>query len=452
MLISDLYGKKIAVWGLGLEGVDVVKYLQKHNIAKSIILLNDKATEKPEEFDDLSLFYGEDIGKVLGDVEVVIRSPGVSIYKAEIIEAKQKGVIFTSVCDLFINEIRTNKPNCKLIGVSGSKGKSISVSALAYVLQKLGYKTALGGNIGKPLIELLDDDYQYVVGEFSSYQASDLSASPHIAMFTNLFFVHTDWHNGHQNYCKDKIHLIANQKQGDVYFVNRKNQQLVDFTDAYPDYRKFYNDQESFFAEGNDFYFRGQKLFCLSDLKLYGTHNLDNLAGVFSILATLGIDIARAVEILKDFETLPHRLQKVAEKNGVMFINDSISTAPEAAIGAIKSFDGNLVVISGGFDNDQDYVDYAKIIEEKSNVKMAITLFQTGPKIAASLRREVARQGFELYEMENLEEAVQKAYNFLQNLGGGVALFSPSNPSFGFYKNFIERGNDFINIVNKLPI
>ena len=449
MRINDLKNKKIAVWGLGAEGQQIVRYLQTHNITQQIILFNDTLVEKPDCCQSYDLYVGKQISQILGKVEIIIRSPGVSIYKDEIAIAKQNGVVVTSVTDLCLNEF-LSRPNCKVIGISGSKGKSTSVSALAFILEQMGYKVGLGGNIGKPMIELLDNTYDFVVEEFSSYQASDLTASPQIAMFTNLFYVHSDWHCGHENYCKDKIHLIANQKTEDVYFANLRNPQLVQYTEPYAGNRRWYNDEKLFHAEDGVLYCADTKLVDIADLKLSGKHNMDNLAGVFSVLDYLKLDIFKAAEILKSFEPLPHRLQKVAVKNGVTFINDSISTAPEAAIGAINSFQGNLVLISGGQDNQQDYYDYAQTIQNVDKVKMVVTLFQTGPKIAAELRKYVKRNDFKLVETDSLEKAVYMAYEELKKLGGGTVLFTPTSPSFGFYKNFIERGNHFIKIVENL--
>ncbi len=449
MRINDLRNKKIAVWGLGAEGQQAVKYLSAHGIAGQIILFNDTEIEKPEGCRDFDLVCGDRIAAALDRAEVIIRSPGVSIYREELTEAKRRGIAVTSVTDLCLSEF-LSRPGCRVIGVSGSKGKSTSVSVLAYILQKSGYKVGLGGNIGKPMIELLDQDYDFIVEEFSSYQASDLTASPQIAMFTNLFYVHTDWHRGHENYCRDKIHLIANQQPGDVYFANRRNPQSVEYTEAYAENRRWYNEAALFHAENGVLYHGEEKLAEIGELKLNGNHNMDNLAGVFSVLDYLGIDLHHAAEILKDFEPLPHRLQKVAVKDGVTFINDSISTAPEAAIGAVGSFTGNLALISGGQDNCQDYGPYAETIENNSQVKMVVTLYQTGPKIAAVLRKGVRRVDFELVETDTLENAVKTAYAKLKKLGGGTILFSPTSPSFGFYKNFIERGNHFIKIVQDL--
>lgn len=434
MLISELVGKNVAIWGLGREGNAVLEYLKKHNVTPNICIF--------ENDNEVSL----------DGVEVVIKSPGVSMYKPEIIEAKNKGIKFTSSSDLFLSEMRARNTKCKVIGVSGSKGKSTSVSAMAHMMSAAGFKVGLGGNIGRPIIELLDGDYDYVVGEFSSYQAADLTASPQIVMFTNLFYVHTDWHNhSHEQYCKDKLHLVANQQQGDVYFANARNEQLVQYSNEYPNNRQWYDVAENFHAEGRELFYRQEKLFSISDLKLSGDHNLDNLAGVFAVLKYLDFNIKAAVEALKSFEPLEHRLQNFAQYQGIKFINDSISTAPEAAIGAMKSFDENIVIISGGQDLEQNYQPYAEYIENNPKVKMVVVMFQSGPKIAEQIRTFVHRDDFKLLETNDLELAVAKAVETLQNSGqGGIVLFSPTAPSFGVYKNFMERGQHFMSVVKNL--
>lgn len=433
MLIKDLENKNIALWGLGTEGKACLEFLRQHNLGKSIRIF-----ENDEQCD-------------LRGVDVVIKSPGVSNYKPEIIAARQNGISITSSSDLFLNEIRINQPQCKIIGISGSKGKSTSISALYHILVSAGYKVGLGGNIGRPLIELIDGHYDFVVGEFSSYQATDLTASPHIAMFTNLFFVHNEWHHGHENYCRDKIHLIANQKPGDVFFVNDRNAQLKEYCSPYTAGKKYYNMPENFHAEGRELYFQNRCILNIEQLKLCGDHNLDNLAGIFSVLQEIGVDLDQAAASLKSFEPLEHRLQNVAQYNRITFINDSISTAPEAAIGAMKSFDQDIVIISGGQDLGQNYHDYAQYIQENPKVKMAVTLFQSGPHITKAIKETVTRPDFVLVEGGTLEQAVQQAYDQLKLLGhGGTILFSPTAPSFGVYKNFMERGQHFIRTVKNL--
>ena len=391
MLIDELKDKSILLWGFGAEGQGVLRFLKKRGLDKKVCIYNDKETSIADEFKAYPSYHGDVLEKLLAKTDVIIKSPGVSKYKEEIIKAQRNGVKVTSSTDLVLSEIRSQYPERKIIAVSGSKGKSTSVSALYHIMSKQGYKVALGGNIGRPLIELLDEDFDYLVAEISSYQASDLSVSPHIAMFTNLYYVHSAWHLSHENYCRDKLHLVAHQGEGDVCFVNARNPELMKYA-------------------------------------------------------------AEIKNKMSSFEPLAHRLQNVSTKKGVTFINDSISTAPEAALGAMKSFDDNMVVISGGEENTQDYSEYAKYVENNPKVKMVITLYQCGPKIAAKIREIVDRRDFSLVEAESLEEAVNLAYYCLQKQGGGKVLFSPTSPSFGFYKNFMERGQHFIDIVGKLDV
>ena len=451
MLIKDLKNKRIMLWGLGSEGTSVLRFLEKHDMVQNIIIYGDQPVSLPTEFSGYQTYTGNDFAALLDKTDVIIKSPGVSLYKKEIADARSKGIQITSSTDIFMNEVRTSRPQCKIIAISGSKGKSTSAGALHHILQKFGLNVALGGNIGKPLIELVDGNYDYIVAEISSYQAADLTASPQIAMFTNLFFVHSAWHLNHENYCRDKLHLIARQQPGDICFINARNKELTGYAAEYPGkHIEYDNIPEGFHREGRKLFWQDKEILDIAQLKVCGDHNLDNFAGIFSILHFLGLDISRAAEYLQSFEPLAHRLQKVAVINNVTFINDSISTAPEAAIGAMQSFDDNLAVISGGEENTQDYREYAEYIEKNPKVKMAVTLFQCGPEIAKAIRSRVHRPDFILLEAQSLPEAVNAAYQKMLTYGKGTILFSPTSPSFGFYKNFMERGQHFIDIVNQL--
>ena len=184
--------------------------------------------------------------------------------------------------------------------------------------------------------------------------------------------------------------------------------------------------------------------FDIDNLQINGNHNMENLAGVMTVIKTLGLDWRKALSFLPSFEQVAHRLQDVGTIDGVRFINDSISTAPEAAISAMKSFDDNMVIISGGTINQQDYTEYAKFIEANPKVKIAITLFQCGSQIADSIRKYVTRDDFVLIEAEKLSEAVDLAFKGIKLAKGNLVLFSPTAPSFGYYKNFMERGQVFL--------
>lgn len=446
MLLSELQNKNLLIWGLGKEGMALTEFVKNNVKYQNLYLYNDSEITQSE----LKIYHGTDIDDLLNKVDVIIRSPGVSIYKDEIVRAKANGVKVTSSSDIFLSEMLKNRPQTTVIGVTGSKGKSTTSSLLYHALLALGKNVALGGNIGRPLIELLPEKHDYVVCELSSYQCSDLSVSPNIVLFTNLFPEHIDWHRSHENYYKDKVHLVSHQQAGDVCFVNDKCEKLKKYCTAYNLPYRYYNKKEGF-AEIDDVLCENEKpLLHIEETKLQGFHNLDNMAGVLSVIKYLGLDTEKAVESFKTFVGLPHRLQKVGEKGGIIFINDSISTAPETAIAALKSFDVPLGIFLGGYDRAQDYHELAEFINQDANVKVVITLFQTGPRVAQTLREVLTRKDIVVLEETDFGTAVKKMYENLQRVGGKMALFSPAAPSYGCFKSFEERGAEFIRLFSKL--
>lgn len=450
MQISELQGKNIALWGLGHEGLANLEFLLKHKLANQIYIYNDTPLDFLTNHPDIPVFSGDEFEQLLDKVDIIIKSPGVSIYSARFKAALQKGIKITSSTDLFLNEIRANHPQTTVIGVTGSKGKSTTSSLLYTALKASGQDVALGGNIGKPLIELLGESHCFVVAELSSYQCADLSVSPQIILFTNLFPEHIDWHLCHDNYYRDKVHLIAHQQVGDICFVNDKCEKLKKYCHEYAREFNYYNRPEGFAELDNVLCYHQEPILKIEDIKLEGYHNLDNMAGVLSVIKYLGLDINQALESFKDFEALPHRLQKVGEKKGIVFINDSISTAPETAMAAIKSFDKNMGVFLGGYDRQQDYSELAEFINDNPKVKVVATLFQTGPRVAEALRGLVKREDFVLIEEPDFEIAAQKLFTELKQQQGTLVLFSPAAPSYDCYKSFEKRGEDFIRIFNTL--
>lgn len=448
MLISDLQNKNIVIWGLGQEGTAVLEFLLRHGIGKKLSVYSDSSVEKPREFSKVEFFSGADFEKLLPVTDVIVKSPGVSIYKEEIRRAKEKGIAVTSSTDLFLSEMR-RRPQTVTIGVTGSKGKSTTSSMLYHVLKNLGKDAVLGGNIGAALISLIDEPHDFVVMELSSYQCSDLSVSPQIVLFTNLFPEHIDWHRSHEAYYRDKVHLIAHQRPDDVCFVNEKCEKLKKYCAEYQREFLYYNRPGGFAKINNILCKDGRPLMYMEDLKLQGYHNLDNIAGVLSVIDYLKLDVTRAVEALKTFEPLPHRLQKVGKIGDIEFINDSISTAPETAMAAMSSFNRPLGLILGGYDRNQDYNELAEKINADSNVKAVATLFKTGPRIAETLRRHLTRE-IVLVEENDFAKAVEDIYIALRGQKNGLVLFSPAAPSYDAYKSFVARGNHFIEIVKEL--
>lgn len=384
MLWQDLEHKRIAIWGMGREGLAVKQALQKHVAGAEI----SEITE-----DNLN-----DIFKA----QVLVKSPGVSLYRPEIIRAKEQGIVVTSGTNLFM---ANKNPNTKVIAITGTKGKSTTSSLMAHTLKTYGFRVCLGGNIGVPLIEFADEPVDYVVAELSSYQCADFVGRPDVSVLLNLYPEHLQWHGSHEQYYADKKHMW---EQGAWQLDNRNNEIKI---------------ENDFFVDA------GRQLFPISHLNLRGIHNAQNACAVLAVLKHFGLDLMKAENAFQTFEGLAHRLQIVAEQDGLTFVDDSISTTPETAICAMESFKGvPITLLVGGFDRGQDYTELNKYLKEH-NVQ-AIALPTTGDRVETS------------YHVQTIKEAVVLAKQITGK--GGVVLLSPAAPSYNQYKNFEARGDDFV--------
>lgn len=420
MFWKNLNNKRIGIWGMGKEGQSAKQALQLHTSPHSLIEISENNT------DDIF------------NCDILIKSPGVSLYRPEIKMAKQKGIIITSGTNLFF---ANKKPETKIISVTGTKGKSTTSSLLAHTLKNLGQRVDLGGNIGVPLVDLVDSTADYIVAELSSYQCADLIGRPDIGVLVNLYPEHLPWHMSHSQYYQDKLNMIA---QARVQILNASDERTHILTHADPAFKKaiYFNDE--IHSDGAWFYDKTKRLFPCASLNLTGEHNQKNACAVLTVIQKLGLDIVLCENAFKTFQALPHRLQIVAQKNGLTFIDDSISTAPETAIAAMKAFENKrpITLLVGGQDRGQNYsqlIEYAK----KHSVNL-ITLPDTGSRVFEAANQ----QGLSVYHCINMRDAVQKAINITQP--NGIILLSPAAPSYNMYQNFEERGQDFKNCIEDL--
>lgn len=422
MFLNSLNGKPVTIWGQGREGLAVQAFIKKHYPACQI-----KAVEDPLQ-EPLS--------------GIVIKSPGVSLYRPEI---KDSQAVFTSGTNLFLEMCYRSEKRPYLIGVTGTKGKSTTSSLIAHLLREQGRRVALGGNIGFPLIQFAEglENYDVVVAEISSYQAADLEYSFDINIVLNLYPEHIDWHQSHERYYQDKLNILRHRQPGQKAVLNAQDERtgkyVEDLTDAV-----YFND-ESGVHEKDGFFWDGQKrLFETSVVPLPGTHNLKNVCAAITAVKLTGGDAAACKEGLLSFEALPHRLQLIAVKDGVRFINDSISTTPETAIAALQAFaPARIYLIAGGYDRQQDYHELAEYIAE-GGAEAVITLPETGARLAKNVREA----GGIAYETADMAAAVQRAYALA--IDGDIVLLSPASPSYGRYKSFEERGAVFMQHVQAL--
>lgn len=405
---EDFIGKKTYLWGTGVEGQAVISWWKRNLPSENLKIIEENNI--PE------------------DAEIIIKSPGVSFYLPQIIEAKKRGVAFTSLLNIFFANLRY-KPI--VIGVTGTKGKSTVVSMLDFAIERLGKKVGLAGNIGTPPLDFLDQEVEYLVVELSSFQIMSLDYPLDYVMVTNISQAHTDWHLTYDNYRKDKLDILRHSQT--IKILNYEDKWLKE---VQADNILYYEKEDGFYVKDGTIFEKDNKLE-VPPLQIFGNHNLSNICGFLTVLKSLNLDYKKALDSLKDFAPLEHRLQKVYEKNGITFINDSIATVPESVIAAVNSFNEDIALIVGGFDNKPDYSELDKFISRNQKIKVALCLPDTGRMI----------KGMKCIQVNSMREAVSMAITKLKR---GVVLLSPAAQSFNMYNNYKERGHDFTKLAKEL--
>lgn len=413
MYWQNLNHKKIGIWGTGKEGQAAQQALLKYCPKADLINIKE---------DNISDIFTCDI---------LIKSPGVSLYRPEIQEATQKDIIVTSGTNLFF----TNKnPQTRVIAITGTKGKSTTSSLLAHTLKYLKQSVVLGGNIGVPLLDLIETKADIVVAELSSYQCADLTGYPDIGVLVNLYPEHLQWHGSHDRYYNDKLHMLY---QAHHIILNATDSETLSRSKGISAH--YFNSFNGIHIQDDFFYNGNTPLFPTNVLPLPGIHNAENACAVLSVIKMLGLCLTDCVEAFKTFQALPHRLQTLGEKNGIVYIDDSISTTPETAIAALKAIDKGqpITLIAGGLDRGQDYTNLAAFLGNYSNRIRLVTLPETGVHLAETSKK----QGVETNITSDMKTAVNIAKRITPK--GGTILLSPAAPSYNMYKNFEERGDDF---------
>jgi UDP-N-acetylmuramoylalanine--D-glutamate ligase len=447
MRIEELLGKKVAIWGPGKEGWSTLKALRKRLPGQHLVILNDSALDAPtvallSQIEDISVVIGDAVPAALDGFDVVIRSPGVSIYRKEIQRARENGVCFTTAVNLWFAE----NPQARTVCITGSIGKSTTTALTAHLLQSSGVRAVAAGNLGLPLLDLLEQPAMEVyVIELSSYQLCDFTGAPHVALLLNLYQDHLDWHQGEQNYYRDKLNIFRHQGAGGISLLNRTDRNTGSvFWDQGAARIAYFNDPQGF-HEADDFICQGNdRLFPSAHVPLAGTHNVSNTCAALSMVQALGISPRECVSSLASFQGLPHRLQSLGERDGILYIDDSISKIPQSSLEAIKALsDKPITILVGGYDRGLQWQEFAQALSACGSLASVITMPDNGPRISAALREIAQRTGREIpvHEADSLAHAVGLARSVTPR--GGIILLSPGSPSYGRFRDYIERGEAF---------
>lgn len=440
MRISQLDERRVALWGWGREGRAAWKAIRSRLplLPLTLFCLPAEVADAQATGDALLTIEADVDAERLSAFDVVVKSPGISPYRSEALAAAGRGTQFIGGTTLWFAE----RPDVRTLCVTGTKGKSTTSALLAHLLRAAGYRTALTGNIGQPLLELLDGEAEFWVVELSSYQTRDVARSgvhPDVAVVTNIFPEHLDWHGSEARYVADKLSLLTEAKPR-IAVLNAGDARLaaLDLPDS--DVRWFGN--EAGWHLRGDVLWRGdEEVFDTSRVPLPGRHNRGNLCAVLTAIDALGIDTAALAPHAATFMPLPHRLQPVGERDGVLYVNDSISTTPHATLAALDVYGNRRVaLLVGGHDRGLDWADFAEAMQARAPTGI-VTMGQNGPRIHALLAPMAEAGSFALRQAGDLADAVSQAKELLE--GEGVVLLSPGAPSFGAYRDYIERGRHF---------
>ena len=449
--------KRVAVIGLGVSNLPLLDYLYEKKAIISVFddrtreELDKEAVEKIDKY-YLDAFLGDGNLKNLVGFDLIFRSPSCMPFKPELEEEKKRGAILTTEIEMVLRL----SPS-QVIGITGSDGKTTTTSLVHAILKEAGFNCFLGGNIGIPLFTKIKDmqEQDKVVLELSSFQLMDMNISPSISIVTNVSPNHLNIHRSYEEYIDAKANIFKSQDKNGIVVLNEDN----DITRGFKDIAKgkvvlfsrkeklkdgvIYDDEDKNIKIIED----GEETVVINtkDIILRGLHNYENIcAAVGACKSIVDIDVIK--EAIKKFKPVEHRLEFVREIDGVKWYNDSIGSSPSRTIAGINSYDENIVLIAGGYDKNLDYKPLAKPVIEK--VETLILMGQTADKIEKAVRDEAKDKLPNIIHASSLEDAVNKARESAKP--GSVVLFSPAAASFDLFKNFMERGNKFKEIVNKL--
>lgn len=450
-LINYYKDKKILILGFGMEGKSTYKVIRNY-LPSQKLYISDKKQNIKNENDflkndkNIEIIEGNEYLNNLQDYDIIMKSPGIVLKDIDISKIKNK---IKSQLELLLQFF-----NIKSIGITGTKGKSTTSSLIYKMIEDQGKEVLFLGNIGKPIFDYLDKikENMYIVLEISSHQLEFVDLSPNIAVFLNVYEEHLDHYSSLDSYIEAKCNIFSHQKETDYYIYNSEIKAIKEKNKKYETKANKYaitlnnNNIESpenlVTYKDNKIYINENEIYnANNNRKLLGIHNLNNIMFVLAVSDILKLDLNKTINTINDFEALPHRIEYVGKYNDIIFYNDSIATIPEATINSIEALKNVNTLIIGGLDRE---IDYSKFIDYLNNSKIenVICLPSTGHKIGKQLNSNINKTF-----VDNLEEAVEIAKKYTKK--DTICLLSPAAASYGFFKNFEERGNKFKELVKK---
>lgn len=454
----SMRGKKVAFCGLGGSNLPLAKLLAR---AGARVTGRDRRTEEQlgaagRELKALGVRLVTGEGYLDGmDEDVIFRTPGMRYFLPQLNAARARGAAVTSEMEVFFDVCP-----CRILGVTGSDGKTTTTTLVAEILKAAGHTVHLGGNIGTPLLpragQMKPGDL--VAAELSSFQLISMRRSPDTAVVTNLSPNHLDVHRTMREYIDAKKNIVLHQNAFGRAVLNADNEITASFADCVRGQCLTFSRRHAvpfgawMDADGEIRFSRPDGRTCrvmnARDIRIPGLHNVENyLAAICAVWGLAGPE--EIVRVARSFPGVPHRNEFVREVDGVRYYNDSIGTTPSRTIrGALSLFDRKILLIAGGYDKKIPLTPLGPAVVEK--VKTLVLIGATAPKIEAAVKAAPGwREGSPLIlHAGSLEEAVALCREHARP--GDIVSLSPACASFGMFPNFEARGERFREIVNGL--
>ncbi len=449
-LLEKLNNKRILILGFGKEGQSTFRFLHKHGLLKKTAisdaneslfhtLPNSIKTILPTSYN-----FGHNYLSGLNHFDIIIKSPGIPL---KLIPTNQHQKI-QSQTSLMLSLLKKN-----IIGITGTKGKSTTTSLLYHILTKNKISSMIVGNIGVPFFDIIDQigHQTTLVAELSSHQLETVKDSPHIAILLNIFQEHLDHYLSYEHYQESKLNITKYQTSEDHLIFNQDNDIITKHTEKLKRVNQWIISSEKIVNSGariekNNITFIKNKVQTLElpikkPMPLIGQHNILNIAAALLASSLKGLDILQAYRSIASFNALSHRYEYLGCSAGIDYINDSISTVPEATIAAIEATEKLGTLLLGGFDRGVDYtflINYLQLQKRSFNI---VCMGQAGQRFFEEYNARNQKNQHRLFVAKTLKEAVDIAKN--QTKPGLTCLLSPAAASYDLYENFEERGKDF---------
>jgi len=446
--INDFHHKKVLVLGLAKSGVSAAQLL--HDLGAFVTVNDSKPlAENPEAQglleQGITVICGSHPVELLDEgFQLIVKNPGIPYYNPMIKRAMEKEIpIITEV------ELAYLISNAPFLAITGSNGKTTTTTLLFEMLEQDQQKPLIAGNIGTVASNVAQNatEENKIVIELSSFQLMGINEfKPRIAIITNIYDAHLDYHGTREEYAKAKGNITKNQDANDYLIVNVEQEIVMEIArnskaTIIPFSTKRVLEFGAYVKDGS-IYFQNEKVIDIKDIVLPGAHNLENILSSIAAAKLTGVSNESIYKVLNTFKGVKHRLQYIAEVNGRRFYNDSKATNILATENALAAFEAPTILLAGGLDRGNEF---DELIPALKNVKAIITFGQTAPK----LERVAKQAGIKTIErVDNVDKAVPVAYELSEE--GDVILLSPACASWDQYKTFEQRGDIFINAVHML--